>query len=93
MKRLFWLLDESAVMANPSTLLEMREYYRKIVSLIGKPDYEHIVVDPSFCVEKLAGYLPSFSPTVIIDLMGLVNSELMRVASQGLRRFFSMGCR
>lgn len=67
---ILWMMDETLTHAKPSHWSAVSQLYTQLVTIIGRSDLTHTLVDPRDCLRSLIKQIPRNSYDAIVDLTG-----------------------
>lgn len=78
-KRIIWMADESLGSSDPSLWSSVLELNKQLIDLVGKNEFEHVIIDPRVCWANLVRQIRGQSFTTIIDLSTMFGSALREI--------------
>ncbi len=77
-QRIFWFQDGAKFKTSPENWSALDNLSLRLINLIGHPEFEHVLVDPLVCAEKLLGNLNLQAFTCLLDLTGFFAKEVRK---------------
>ncbi len=80
-QRILWFLDSAALTTAPGRLPELAETTKELIAASGHSTFQHEVVDPFPCLDRLIQQLELRDFSVIIDLTQAVHTHIQPEAN------------
>lgn len=89
-QRIIWFQDSLKLTTTPNAWPEIDLLTQNLIGLIGRSDFEHVIVDPMRLLEQLHCQLNLDDFSVVVDLSGFISREIRHTTQRPVIKDFHL---